>query len=103
MNDLPIRRGTQENDRLAKLAKPLEQTLSELPSSTGSVIPERAAVIMEAEGVLMKAANDFAHQWGRDQTVHPKMYWLELHLSNWRSLAEAAIKYSSALESQNID
>lgn len=50
---------------------------------------------------LMKAAIEFSHQWGRDQTVHPKMYWLELHMDTWRKLARAAVAYSDCVEPPN--
>lgn len=65
-------------------------------------LPAVAGSVMDAEAALMKAATEFAYQWGRDQTVHPKMYWLDLHLRNWRGLAEAAVRYTATLESQNV-
>lgn len=49
----------------------------------------------------MKAATEFAYQWGRDQTVHPKMYWLELHLETWGKLAKAALAYSERVNPPN--
>jgi hypothetical protein len=55
----------------------------------------------EAEAALMKAAIEFAYQWGRDQTLHPKMYWLELHLENWGKLARAALAYSECVKSKS--
>ena len=64
-------------------------------------LPAVACSVMDAEATLMKAATEFAYQWGRDQTVHPKMYWLELHMTKWRELAVAAVQYTSAIESQN--
>ena len=54
--------------------------------------------IMKAEAALMKAATEFAYQWGRDQTVHPKMYWLELHLTNWAELARSALAYAECVK-----
>ena len=50
------------------------------------------------EDELMKAATDFGRMWGCDQTGHPKMYWLELHIERWRKLASAAVKYSEAVD-----
>jgi hypothetical protein len=53
---------------------------------------------MDAEAALMKAAIEFAYQWGRDQTAHPKIYWLEMHLKMSRDLAVAAVQYTTATE-----
>ena len=46
------------------------------------------------ESELMKAADAFSYQWGRDQTIHPPGYWLDLHITTWRRLAKAALAYS---------
>jgi len=56
---------------------------------------------MAAEASLMRAATEFAYQWGRDQTTHPKIYWLELHLETWEKLAKAALAYSERVNPPN--
>lgn len=57
--------------------------------------------LMAAEATLMKSATEFAYHWGLDQTAHPKMYWLELHLDAWAKLATAALAYSEHVNPQN--
>jgi hypothetical protein len=69
------------------------------PHATGSA----DLSVMNAEALLMKAATEFAFQWGRDQTLHPKIYWLELHLENWGKLARAALAYSERVNPPNAD
>lgn len=72
------------------------ETVPLLPPATCSAAARER--LETAEAALMRAAMEFAYQWGRDQTGHPKMYWLELHLENWRKLARAALAYSECVE-----
>lgn len=80
-------------------------TPDEAQTQPGSLHPACSAAaresLMAAEAALMKAATEFAYQWGRDQTVNSKMYWLELHLENWSRLARAALAYSECVEPPN--
>ncbi len=66
-------------------------------NSSANVIVTREQ-LADAEAVLMVAATEFAYQWGRDQTAHPKMYWLDLHLEKWGKLARAALAYSECFK-----
>ena len=75
------------------------EAIPPLPPATCSAAARER--LETAEAALMKAATEFAYQWGRDQTVHPKMYWLELHLENWSKLARAALAYSECVEPPN--
>ena len=68
------------------------------PATCSTAARER---LETSEAALMKAATEFAYQWGRDQTIHPKMYWLDLHLENWGKLARAALAYSECVEPPN--
>ncbi len=71
------------------------------PSESETTAEADREILMDAEAALMKAATEFAFQWGRDQTLQPKSYWLELHLEKWGRLANAALAYSECLEPPN--
>jgi hypothetical protein len=95
-----------ENDTMSKTTnktEPLHQLSPKRGGCSRASACSAAArkKLMDAEAVLMKAATEFAYQWGRDQTLHPKMYWLELHLENWGKLARAALGYSECVEPPN--
>jgi len=77
------------------------ETIPPLPPAHGSADRDDRENLMAAEASLMKAATEFAYQWGRDQTAHPKMYWLELHLETWAKLAKAALAYSERVNPPN--
>lgn len=62
--------------------------------------PITRAQVMDTEADLMKAANEFGKAWGCDQRVHPRAYWLDLHLSRWSELARAALAYAECFDSQ---
>jgi hypothetical protein len=57
---------------------------------------DQQILITQAEARLMKAAAEFGHPFGRDQTVHPRMYWVEMHIEAWRELSAAAVNYADA-------
>lgn len=82
-------------------SKPKAMDETELQTADTAPPAVRSTDLLEqlaaTEDELMKAATDFGRMWGCDQTSHPKMYWLELHIERWRRLSAAAVKYSEAV------